>query len=191
MLAQHRDVVSDIERSRLVAGAVHPNARPSTYASLNRYGASTGHDAFKGRHGNRNAVLRAHCLAQHSSTVSHLGGGGEVESAGECLSPGPSAIQGGRRDAGQAQAFGPKELVAGERGHDGRHARACGGVRGAGATVMDNRGGAREQPVVRRVADGEKIVRKRLGIDAAPAGMEQCASAGQRERAITCLAFER
>ncbi len=39
---------------------------------------------------------------------------------------------------------------------------------------MDNRGGTREQPVVRRVADGEKVVWKRLRIDAAPAGMEQC-----------------
>ena len=45
---------------------------------------------------------------------------------------------------------------------------------------MDNRGGAREQPVVRRVADGEKVVRKCLRIDAAPAGMEQRASAGHR-----------
>src|SRR5262249_61549287 len=62
-------------------------------------------------------------------------------------------------------------------GHDGRHARACGGVRGPGAAVMDNRGGAREQPVVRRVADGEKVVRKRLRIAAAPAGMEPWAAA--------------
>ena len=43
---------------------------------------------------------------------------------------------------------------------------------------MDNRGSAREQPIVRRVADGETVVRKCLRIDAAPAGMEQCAPTG-------------
>jgi hypothetical protein len=146
-------------------------------AYLSRYGASTCHDALNGYHCMHNAVLRAHRLAQHSGALSHLGSGGEVESAGECLSRGPSAIHGGRRDTGSAQAFRPEKLVAGERGNDRRHARACGGVRGTGAAVMDNRGSAREQPVMRRVTDEEKVVRKCLRIDAAPAGMEQRAAA--------------
>src|SRR5262245_28718087 len=88
-----------------------------TYASLIRYGASTCHDALEGCHCIYNAILRAHLLAQRSGAVSHPGGG-EVESAGECLSRGPSAIHSSRRYARQAQAFGPEKLVAGERSHD-------------------------------------------------------------------------
>jgi hypothetical protein len=45
-----------------------------------------GHDALEGRHRIRNAALRAHRLAQRSRALSHPGGGGEVESAGEGLS---------------------------------------------------------------------------------------------------------
>src|SRR5262245_12524844 len=74
-----------------------------TYARLSRYGASTCDDALERCQCIYNAVLRAHLLAQRSGVVSHPGGGGgEVESAGECLSLEPSAIHGGRRDAGQA-----------------------------------------------------------------------------------------
>ena len=59
--------------------------------------ASTRHDVLKGRHCIHHAALRAHRLPQHSCAVSHPSGGDEVESAGECISLGPSAIDGGNK----------------------------------------------------------------------------------------------
>jgi hypothetical protein len=44
-----------------------------------------------------------------SGAISYPVGGREVDSSGECLSPESSAIDGGRRDPGQAQAFGPEK----------------------------------------------------------------------------------
>ena len=45
---------------------------------------------------------------------------------------------------------------------------------------MDHCRGARELPIVGCVANHEKVARKRLRIDAAPAGMKQHAPAGHR-----------
>lgn len=47
---------------------------------------------------------------------------------------------GGRGDAQPVQAIGPEGLVSGEGQDDGGPAGACGGVRGAGAAVMDDGG---------------------------------------------------
>src|SRR6185437_7820163 len=120
-------------------------------------GWSTCHDALKGCYRIRHSVFRAHRFAQRPGPGSYRGGGGEVERPGECLSFGPQSIHRGGGDAGQAQALGPEELVCREWDYDGRHARACSGVRGAGATVMDDRGGPWEEPIVRGVVDCEKV----------------------------------
>ncbi len=150
------------------------------YVGVARPDVSSPNDAFDSRDPIRYTVLRAHRLAERRGAVSRLGGGGEVESAGERLGLRPTAVDSGGRDPGQAQPFGPKELVAGERCHDRRRAGARGGVGRPRPAVMDHHGGARKEPVVRRIADGQHIVGKALRIGAAPAGLEERAPAGQR-----------
>jgi len=98
------------------------------------------------------------------------------QSAPEPLGAHAARRKGRRRRSDRMHPARPERLVEAERDHDLRDAGVERGAGAVGAAVVDERGRAREQPVVRRAREREHV-RSGRRIEAAPARQEHRAPA--------------